>query len=216
MSRSAYALDAQVAGADALIMVVPYYSRPSTEGLLGHVRRVTRATSLPLILEFDARTALSPSIQEMAKLMLVDGVAGVIDHSANPLHIECLSAAHSSRAFLTAHEPNAIASAAFGAHGLFSAVANVFPTEVLALWSACERGDFDGARHIHRHLLPLMNVVEEEGVPALKLAMYPQIGLDPTVRLPLVRAGSQVRARLNDALKDARSLRDAVSREAVR
>jgi 4-hydroxy-tetrahydrodipicolinate synthase len=211
-----YALDAQIAGADALILVVPYYSRPSTEGVLGHVRRVARATSLPLILEFDARTALCPSIRDMAKLMLVDGVAGVIDHSANPLHVECLSASHSSHAFLTAHEPNAIASAAFGAHGLFSTAANVFPADVLAMWAACERGDFDAARSIHRRLLPMMNVIEEEGVPGVKLAMYPQIGLDPAVRLPLVAAGASVKGRVKDALKVARSQDEAEPREAAR
>ncbi|WAJ27249.1 dihydrodipicolinate synthase family protein [Antarcticirhabdus aurantiaca] len=182
----ALALDAAAAGADGLVLVMPFYNKPSYAGIRGHVEAVARATALPLLLEFDeAATNIRLSPGQMAELTRVENVAGIVDHSPNPLHVECMSGARHGTTFLAAHEPTATACGLLGADGLFSAVANVDPAGVVALWEAIDRNDAERARALHARLKPLVDLVEAEGVAAMKDLVHDVVGSETTVRLPL-------------------------------
>lgn len=196
-----YAMDAAAAGADAVIVVTPSYSRPHVAGVRRHVERVTLAVDLPVYVEIDAaRTRCCLTAREISKLARIDGVAGLIEHSANPLAVECLSGIGKPALFLAASEPSCVASAIFGADGFFSAIANLAPTDVLGMHAACRADDFGEARAIHERLLPLILAVEEYGVAALKYAMLLRRGFEKNLRLPLVPLDRHAETRVEDAL----------------
>jgi 4-hydroxy-tetrahydrodipicolinate synthase len=196
-----YAGDAEAAGADAVIVVTPSYSRPNIAGVRRHVERVTRAVDLPVYVEFDAaRTRCGLTACEMSKLARIDGVAGLIDHASNPLSVECLSGIGKPALFLSASEPICVAACLFGADGFFSAIANLAPVEVLRMQTACRDGQFDRARVLHERLLPLILAIEEHGVAALKYALLLRRGIESTVRLPLVPLDRDGRIAVEKAL----------------
>ncbi|WP_427025431.1 dihydrodipicolinate synthase family protein [Aureimonas ureilytica] len=200
----ALALDAEAAGADGLVLVMPFYNKPSFAGIRAHVEAVAASTRLPLFLEFDeAATKVHLSSCQMAELTEIANVAAIVDHSANPLHVECMSRARAGVAFLAGHEPTAAASGLLGADGLFSAVANVAPTLVVGLWDAIRGNDGALAREFQSRLRPLVDLVEAEGVAALKEMLHESVGCETTVRLPL-------HALCKDARRQAASVRDAI------
>jgi 4-hydroxy-tetrahydrodipicolinate synthase len=196
-----YAMDAAAAGADAVIVVTPSYSRPNIAGVRRHVERVTLAVDLPVYVEIDAaRTRCCLTAREIAKLARIDGVAGIVDHSTNPLAVECLSGIGKPALFLAASESTCVASAIFGADGFYSGIANLVPTDILRMHAACRDDDFDRARAIHERLLPLILAVEEYGVAALKYAMLLRRGVEKTLRLPLVPLDRRAEIRVEEAL----------------
>lgn len=197
----AMARDAQEGGADGIVLSTPPYNRPTARGVLAHVDAVARSLKgLPILVEFDeARTCTPLTACEMAAISQVEGVVGLVDHAANPLHLECLSRARSGTLFLTGYEPGITASGLLGAHGVVSAAANVAPHLVVALWQAIADGDGAGARRIQERLTPLFRLVEAEGVPALKDLAQDALGCETTVRLPLqalCRTARQAAARI--------------------
>ncbi len=190
----ALALDAEAAGADGLVLVMPFYNKPSFAGIRAHVEAVAAATGLPLFLEFDeAATRVHLSSCQMAELSRIRNVAAMIDHSTNPLHVECMSRAKPGVAFLAAHDPTFAATALLGADGLFSAMANVAPDLVVGLWRAICENHVGLAREFQRRLQPLADLVEAEGAAALKEMLHGIVGCDTAVRLPLHRLGPDAR-----------------------
>ncbi|WP_416356835.1 dihydrodipicolinate synthase family protein [Aureimonas phyllosphaerae] len=200
----ALAYDAERTGADGLVLVMPFYNKPSFAGIRAHVQAVASATELPLFLEFDeAATKVHLSSCQMAELTEIANVAAIIDHSANPLHVECMARARDGVAFLAGHEPTAAASGLLGADGLFSAVANVAPTLVVGLWDAIRGNDGALAREFQSRLRPLVDLVEAEGVAALKELLHESVGCETTVRLPL-------HTLCRDARRQAACVRDTM------
>lgn len=218
----ALAIDAEAAGADGLVLVMPPYNKPTFRGVRAHVEAVADATSLPLLLEFDeAATRMHLTPCQMAELTGVAGVCAIVDHSANPLHVECMSRARHGVSFLAAHEPTAAASGLLGADGVFSALANVAPTLVVEMWTAIRESDADHARALNAAARPLLDLVEREGVAVLKAILHDVVGCETMVRLPLHglcaatrRQVDSVRQAFDDALPP-RSGR-SVTVEAVR
>jgi 4-hydroxy-tetrahydrodipicolinate synthase len=216
----ALAVDAEAAGADAVIVVTPPYSKPNANGFRSHILSIADNTKLPVYLEFDPdRTRTPVTARDMSSLMAIEGIIGVIDHSANALHVECLCAVGREEVFLTASEANSLASLAVGGHGIFSAVANVSPVCVVEMEAAWRNGDHDRARQIHQGLMPLIQLIEEEGVAALKHAMTSKFKMADAVRLPLVPldeartrqvdAAMEHTARMRMSIEDTRLLRFA-------
>jgi 4-hydroxy-tetrahydrodipicolinate synthase len=193
----ALAVDAAAAGADGLVLVMPYYNKPNFAGIRSHVEAVADATPLPLLLEFDedaTKVRLSPC--QMAELTRIANVSSIVDHSPNPLHVECMSRARHGVSFLAAHEPTAAACGLLGADGLFSAVANVAPTLVVGLWRAIRDNDVQRARELSTLMRPLVDMVETEGVAALKELLHDVVGCETTVRLPLQSLGASARREM--------------------
>lgn len=182
----ALAADAKACGADGLILVLPYYNRPTFAGIRQHISSVVAATTLPVYIEVDAgATGVRLSVAEIAELTRFDGVAGILDHDPNPLHVECKSSARRGTSFLAAFEPTAMASGLLGADGIFSAAANIEPCMVVELWRAIADNDVEAVRACHLRLLPLTTFIERHGVAGLKDLLQSRIGSERTVRRPL-------------------------------
>lgn len=198
----AQAVEAAEDGADALVLSLPFYNKPTVAGMHRHIEAVAEATRLPLLVELDpARTNLGLSVAQIAALLRLPRVAGLVDHTANPLHVECMSAAPGPSVFLAARDACAHAAALLGADGLVSTIANCAPDAVVRLWTAGRRGDAPTARAIAAELAPLVGAVEAEGVPALKQGLRATCGMEPAVRLPLHRASAAAARAVEDVLR---------------
>ena len=182
----ALALDANVSGADGLILVVPFYNRPNHAGIRRHVATVAASTSLPLYIEIDeATTNVHLTVAQIAELSRIERVVGIVDHTANPLHVECMSSARRGTSFFAAYEQNAMVCGLLGADGIFSASANVSPALVTELWAYVASNDVPRARMCHERLQPLFEFTRRHGVAGLKYLLQPSVGSEPSVRLPL-------------------------------
>ena len=162
------------AGADALLVVTPYYNKPNRSGMVAHYREIAAATDRPIIVyNVPGRTGqnLAPSLT--LELAAIPGVAGVKEASGNLDQIAAILAGRPEGFFvLSGDDPLALPTIALGADGVISVVSNEAPAEMSSMIAAALEGDFDRARELHYRLLPIMraNFVETNPVP-VKTAM---------------------------------------------
>ena len=175
--------------ADAALVVVPYYSRPTQEGLYRHFRSIADAVDLPVfIYNIPGRTAVNLEPQTIARLARdCRNIIGVkeankdFEHVNRVIHL-C------GRNFLvySGIELLCFPILAIGGAGHVSATANILPREVARLYDLAAGGQWDAARDLHYHLLPMNEAlfVETNPVP-VKTALGLMGRIDPEVRLPL-------------------------------
>jgi 4-hydroxy-tetrahydrodipicolinate synthase len=176
------------AGADALLVVTPYYNKPNRSGMLAHYRAVVDATSLPVVVyNVPGRTGQDLGADLILELAGIPGVVGVKEASGK---LEQVAAVLKGRpegfALLSGDDPLALPSVALGADGVISVVSNEAPGEMAALIDAALDGELVRAREIHYRLLELMhaNFHETNPVP-VKTAMALLGFCDGRLRLPL-------------------------------
>jgi len=175
--------------ADAALVVVPYYTRPTQEGLYRHFRSIADAVDLPVfIYNIPGRTAVNLEPQTIARLARdCRNIIGVkeankdFEHVNRVIHL-C------GRNFLvySGIELLCFPILAIGGAGHVSATANILPREVARLYDLAAGGQWDAARDLHYHLLPMNEAlfVETNPVP-VKTALGLMGKIDPEVRLPL-------------------------------
>lgn len=193
---------AQRAGADAIIVVTPYYNRPGFHGFVRHLEMVAARINMPILVEIDpGRTGVDLTAAEMAEIGRMNAVAGFVDGSGD-VGRAALVARRSARplAYLAGDEPSAAMVDLYGADGVVSAVANLAPAAVRELAGACACGNGVLVRALDRQLRPLMQVLKSGGAPALKFALHVRFGISPSVRLPLVPLGEHDQAHVVAAL----------------
>jgi 4-hydroxy-tetrahydrodipicolinate synthase len=161
-------------GADALLVVTPYYNKPNRSGMIAHYQAVCGATDLPVVVyNVPGRTGHDLGAELILRLAEIPGVAAVKEASGN---LEQIAAILEGRpkgfAVLSGDDALALPTVALGADGLISVVSNEAPVETAAMIEAALDGDFARARELHFRLLPLMraNFVETNPVP-VKTAM---------------------------------------------
>jgi 4-hydroxy-tetrahydrodipicolinate synthase len=191
---------AERVGADALLVIVPYYVRPSQEGLYRFFRAVADATSLPVVLyNIPGRTAQNLEPDTMARLRRdAPNIVGVKE--ANP-NLEQVSRdlAACGRDFLvfSGIEALCLPMLALGGAGHVSATANVAPRAVAELYDLTQAGRWDEARDLHYRLLPLNEALFWETNPVpVKAALALMGRIDPEVRLPLAPLAPATERRL--------------------
>ena len=191
------------AGADAILVVTPYYNKPTQEGLFAHFKAVHDATDLPLIIyNIPGRSAVDMSVDTMAALAKLPNVVGVKDATcdlARPL----LTALACGEDFcqLSGEDITALAFLAHGGHGCISVTANVAPSQCSEMHDAWQRGDARGALAIHQRLTPLHKALFLETSPApVKYAVSRLGRCAPEVRLPLVPPKAPTRAAVDAAM----------------
>jgi 4-hydroxy-tetrahydrodipicolinate synthase len=203
----ALARAAQAAGADGLIVVTPYYSRPTQEAIVHHLRTVADAAELPVLLyDIPARTGSGTALtaDSLRRLAEHPRVAGVKDVSYDLLKSGLVLADTDLVYYSGADEMN-LPLFAIGGRGYISTVANVAGPQVRSVLDAFEGGDHGEAARRHRALLPLVEAVmcEVPGTVAVK-ALFRAAGLPGGgVRGPLLPGGEELTARLAEALKTA-------------
>lgn len=198
---------AQALGADGVLVVTPYYNKPTPKGLVAHFAEVASAApGLPIIAyNVPGRTGLNITPAVLAKLWENPQVVAVKESTANLAQIgEIARTLPEGKTLLSGDDNMALPAIAVGASGLVSVLGNLVPAETKALVEAARRGDLAEAQRLHYRLLPLMDALFMESNPIPLKAGLRLLGLaGDNLRLPLVPAEPATVARLVETLRQA-------------
>ena len=197
---------AKKVGADCTLQVVPYYNRPSQEGIYRHFKAIAEAVDLPVVLyNVPGRTVADMLPETALRLAQVPGVIGIKEASGN-IERAAQLIKHAPRGFsiYSGDDGTAIALMLLGGHGNVSVTANVAPRLMREMCAAAIAGDARGATAIHLRLLPLHRQLFCEPSPAPTKWALSRLGLcSPTVRLPIVSLTEAGQATVEAALRES-------------
>jgi 4-hydroxy-tetrahydrodipicolinate synthase len=195
---------ALAAGADGVMLVMPYYNKPSQEGLREHVLAVARAVSCPVVLyNVPGRSVVDLGADTTERICeAAPNVVALKDASGNVLRCQELKRRLGDRlTVLSGDDGLTLPMMAVGAAGVISVSSNVRPREVSEVTRLALAGDWDAARAAHLALLELHAVMFVEPNPAPAKAALATLGrMTPAVRLPLVPASEGLRRQLTEVL----------------
>lgn len=194
------------AGAQAALIVTPYYNKPTQEGLYQHFKAVHDATDLPIfIYNIPGRSVVDMSVETLARLAALPRIAGVKDATADlarPLRVRTEIGPDFIQ--LSGEDATVAAFYAQGGHGVISVTSNIAPRLCVDLHQAWLAGDLAGMAALRDRLMPLHAALFCESSPAPVKYAASVLGLAaPDVRLPLVSASAAARSRVDDALQQA-------------
>ena len=191
-------------GADGILSVTPYYNKPTQEGLYQHFRAIAEAVALPIVLySVQGRTGVNIEPATVKRLAGIENIVGIKEASGNISQMAAiLNSVPDDFIVLSGDDAITLALLALGGRGVISVVSNEIPAEITQLTQLALRGDFAGAREIHRRYHPLMeiNFVESNPIP-VKWALAEMELLEPVWRLPLVPPKAENRARIRGVLE---------------
>lgn len=194
----------EAAGADAVLLVSPYYNKPNQEGLYQHFKAIAESTSLPVFLyNVPGRTGVSIAPETVARLAQVPNIYGMKDASGNMDNLTTLLRTVPDHFKVYTGDDNlAVPALSIGVYGLISVVAQVAPGPIKEMMDAFCAGDQEKAARMHRNLFPLLDVmfIASNPVPtkvALNLMGYDVGG----VRLPLTMPSKSQAEKIAAVLK---------------
>jgi 4-hydroxy-tetrahydrodipicolinate synthase len=183
------ARDLEALGADGLLVVTPFYNKPTPDGLVEHFGAVARATRLPIVVyNVPGRTGLNVEPATLARLAQIETVIGVKEASGNISQMATIfQVVPKDFAVLSGDDAVTVPLIALGGVGVISVASNEVPFAMSRLTSLCLEGDFPGAVEVHRRLHALMEINFIESNPGpVKAAMAMMGLLEPVYRLPVV------------------------------
>src|SRR6187455_3237401 len=193
-------------GADCTLSVVPYYNRPSQEGIYAHFRAIAEAVDIPMVVyNVPGRTVADMLPETVLRLAKVPGIIGVKEASGDIVRAAALIR-DVPAGFLvySGNDDSAIALMLLGGHGTISVTANVAPRAMQALCAAALAGNAREAVRLHLKLLSLHTALFVEPSPAPTKWALERLGrCGATVRLPILALGESGRAAVEAALRDA-------------
>ena len=193
-------------GADCHLSVVPYYNKPSQEGIYRHFKAIAEAVDLPLVLyNVPSRTVADMLPETALRLATVPGVIGIKEASGN-IERACQLIKHAPKGFAvySGDDGTAVALMLLGGQGNVSVTANVAPRLMHELCMAAIEGDARKAAALHLRLLPLHKQLFCEPSPAPTKWALAQLGrCAPHVRLPILPLTESGQAQVGQALRDA-------------
>ena len=197
---------AERAGADAALIVCPYYNKPTQEGLYQHYKAIHDASGLPIVIyNIPGRTGVDMSIETMKRLAELPRIAGVKDATADlarPLRTRLAIGPDFSQ--MSGEDITAIPFLAQGGHGCISVVSNAAPRLCAEMQHAWAAGEIATAMKINERLAPLADALFAETNPGpVKYAVSLLGRCQPTVRGPLVQPSAPVKARVEQAMRQA-------------
>lgn len=186
----AYAAEAAASGADALLIVSPYYNKPTPAGLLAHLSAIASATDCPMIL-YNVPGRTGSNVRAETTLMLADAIpslVGVKEASGDLNQIaDIIAGRPEGFAVYSGDDDLALAAVCLGGDGLISVAANAAPGAVSEMVRLALAGDVSSARTLHYELLPAMRASFAEANPGPMKAVLAEMGrMTNTLRLPLV------------------------------
>jgi 4-hydroxy-tetrahydrodipicolinate synthase len=197
---------AEHAGADAVLVVTPYYNKPTQEGMYQHFKAINDAIGIPIIIyNIPARSVIDMSVETMTRLYELKNIAGVKDATANMVRISQQRAAM-GEGFnqLSGEDATALGFMAHGGHGCISVTSNVAPRLCAEFQGACLRGDYATALKLQDKLMPLhQNLFIETSPAPVKYALSVLGKIADTLRLPMVPIGEKSKAAVRDAMVHA-------------
>ena len=197
---------AETAGADAVLVVTPYYNKPTQEGMYQHFKAINDAIGIPIfIYNIPPRSVVDMSVDTMTRLFELKNIVGVKDATADLARVSKQRHAMGPDFIqLSGEDMTALAYMAAGGHGCISVVANVAPKPCAELMVAVQKGDYAAALKIQDRLVPLHDAVfKEPGVAGAKHGLKLLERIRDELRLPLVPATEAARAAVRDAMVHA-------------
>jgi 4-hydroxy-tetrahydrodipicolinate synthase len=197
---------AQESGADAVLVVAPYYNKPTQEGVYQHYKAIHDASSLPIfIYNIPGRSVIDIRDETLARLSELPRIAGVKDATGDLARVCTLShLVTPDFNLLSGEDMTAVGFNAQGGVGCISVTANIAPKQCAAVQNATLAGDFATARRLHTALVPLHKALFLETNPApVKYAASLLKHARPEVRLPLVMPSAATQTAVQDAMRFA-------------
>lgn len=209
-----YAEHASRVGADAVLVVMPYYNKPTQDGLFRHIEAINNAVDIPIILyNVPSRTVSDMQVETMARCAKLKNVVGVKDATANMARAS-LQRQICGKDFimLSGEDATALGFNAHGGQGCISVTANVAPALCAQLQAACLAGDFKKALEYQDRLMPLHDALFLETNPGPVKYACSRLGFgDGFARLPLAPVSEHTKRAVDAAMESAGLLRPAVA-----
>lgn len=195
---------------DAYLVVVPYYNKPTQEGMYQYYKAVAEATEKPIILyNVPGRTGANLSAEVTLRLAQIENIVAVKEASSNYSQIsEILRLRPEGFQVLSGNDDETLSLMATGAEGVISVASNIAPAEVTALSHAMLKGDLESARELHHRLWPLFKTCFVESNPIPSKAALASMGLiSNELRLPLVPASAQTYEKMENVVRNLFSIK---------
>jgi 4-hydroxy-tetrahydrodipicolinate synthase len=180
--------EAQDLGADGLLVVAPYYNKPTQEGLYLHFKAISEAVDLPIIVyNIPGRTGVNVEVQTLVRLSQFNNIVAVKEASGNLAQVMDIIEALGDRITVLSGDDNlTLPIMALGGKGVISVISNLLPKPLVELVESALKGDFKKAKELHYHLLPLFKAVFIETNPIPIKTMMNLVGMKAgPCRLPL-------------------------------
>jgi 4-hydroxy-tetrahydrodipicolinate synthase len=197
---------AKTVGADAVLVVSPYYNRPSQEGVYQHFKAINDAVQIPvLVYNVPSRTGSDVATETIVRLSQLPNIVGVKDATgdltrASLMRIDCPD----DFVLLSGDDPTALGYMAHGGHGCISVTCNVAPEAFATFMNACMAGDYAAARDKQDQLIRLHKALFLDASPAPTKFALAQLGLcAEDVRLPVTPCAEAVRPAIVAAMHEA-------------
>src|ERR1700677_4692750 len=197
--------EAEKVGADAALLVAPYYNKPSQEGLFRHFKAIAAATKLPLILySIPGRCGIEIGVETMRRLAeACPNIVAIKESGGSIERVNALRAALPEEFdILSGDDFITLSFMAAGARGVISVASNIAPRDVVDMVAAAAAGKYDVAQKMHERLYPLFRdlFIEPNPVPT-KTALGWLGKISPEVRLPLCEMGEATSKKLRSTLE---------------
>ena len=192
------------AGADGLLVVTPYYNKPTQSGLLAHYNELIKHSSKPIIIyDIPGRSVIQMTDETMAKLAQNQFIVGVKDATADltrPTRLQNIIGDNFIQ--LSGEDGTALAYLAAGGHGCISVTANIAPNLLSRMHNAWKQGDINTAQEINKKLMPLHDALFCETSPGPLKYAASLLGIcSSNARLPIVEIEEDSKLKVKDALK---------------
>ncbi len=187
-------LEARALGAQGVLIVTPYYNKPTQEGLFRHYETIARKVDLPIVLyNVPGRTGVNLLPETAVRLAAIPNIVALKEASGNLMQAEeVITALHATRpdfAVLSGNDDQAFHMVNSGGHGVISVLSNITPARTARMISQARAGNVEEARAIHHELLPLMRSLFMETNPMPVKYALSRLGFcENRMRLPLVEA----------------------------
>jgi 4-hydroxy-tetrahydrodipicolinate synthase len=195
---------AKSVGADAALLITPYYNKPTQEGLFRHFSAVAKAVDFPQILyNIPGRTSINMLPNTVSRLSEIPNIVGIKEGSGSLQQVsEIIQRSRPDFLLLSGDDPLTLPMMALGGKGVITVTANVAPTEMAQMVNAALEGHYDQARLLHYRLAPLFEALFLETNPIPVKAALAMMGkISEEVRLPLTPLAAEFRPKLQEALQ---------------
>jgi len=192
---------AKETGADAVLLITPYYNKPTQNGLIAHYTKIAESVDIPMVLyNVPGRTAINMEPETVARLSELKNIIALKEASGNLSQISKIISL-CNIVILSGDDALTLPILSLGGKGVISVAANIAPKDTAEMVTAFEKGDITKARRLHFKLFPLFKAlfIETNPIP-VKTAMAMMGRLNGELRLPLVPMKEENKAKLENAL----------------
>lgn len=198
---------AQELGADYTLSVVPYYNKPSQEGIYQHFKTIAEAVDIPMIIyNVPGRTVVNMSNETILRLAQIPNIVGVKEASGDVARaLSLFKDAPENFAIYSGDDPTGLPFMLCGGHGVISVAANVAPKAFAQMCENALAGNIQAAKSLNEQLIPIYDVMFCEPSPAPAKYAVAQLGwCDEFVRLPILPVSDKGKQTIQAALKAAK------------